>query len=594
MPEIVGLITKMARPDAEAKLLRMIAALRHDNHYVTGTWCDESLGLYAGWVERDDQTVQQMPLRSERGGLSMLFSGEIFADESGETNKHSYLVQQAERDPCFPKSLNGLFHGVLTDRRDAKIVLFNDRYGMRRLYYLESDEAFYFAAVAKAILAVCPESKSIDPDGMAQLISCGCTLDDRTIFKNVSVMPGGSAWVFQSATPHLKGSYFNPKEWEEQAPLEPNSFYRELRAVFAANVPRYFNGSGPVGVSLTGGLDSRILMSWSGAAPASLRCFSFGGVIHESQDVKIAREVAQACGQPYQVISVGREFLNAFPHYAERTVFLTEGSVEVKHAPDLYVSELAAQIAPVRVTGNYGGEVLRGVRAFKPVDPPAGLFTSAINDNVARAKETYLSLLGRHPLSFAVFQQAPQRQQGLLALESTQQCVRSPFLDNDIVRTVYRAPQSVLGNNDLSLRLIADGSRVLRRIRTDRGFGGNLPAWIAAAQEAYFDFTFKAEYACDYGMPNRFASVDRALKGFHLERLFLGRHKFTHFRVWYRDELSNYVREMLLDPRTLSRPYLERRAVERMVDEHCAGKRNHTNAIHKLLTLEHVHRLFID
>ena len=68
-----------------------------------------------------------------------------------------------------------------------------------------------------------------------------------------------------------------------------------------------------------------------------------------------------------------------------------------------------------------------------------------------------------------------------------------------------------------------------------------------------------------------------------LERIFLGRHKFLHYRVWYRDALAGYVQQILLDPRTLSRPFLERRNVEAMVKGHVRGNRNSTTAIHKLL-----------
>ena len=75
----------------------------------------------------------------------------------------------------------------------------------------------------------------------------------------------------------------------------------------------------------------------------------------------------------------------------------------------------------------------------------------------------------------------------------------------------------------------------------------------------------------DYGMPQWVATIDHALARLHLERLFLGRHKFYHFRVWYRDGLANYVREMLLDRRTLSRPYLIGSRVEAMVREHLNG-----------------------
>jgi asparagine synthase (glutamine-hydrolysing) len=67
-----------------------------------------------------------------------------------------------------------------------------------------------------------------------------------------------------------------------------------------------------------------------------------------------------------------------------------------------------------------------------------------------------------------------------------------------------------------------------------------------------------------------------------------------HFRTWYRDHLAGYVREMLLDPRSLSRSYVERRALEAVVQSHLKGYRNYAIELHKLLTLEIVHRLFLD
>ena len=58
--------------------------------------------------------------------------------------------------------------------------------------------------------------------------------------------------------------------------------------------------------------------------------------------------------------------------------------------------------------------------------------------------------------------------------------------------------------------------------------------------------------------------------------------------------LANYVKEMLLDSRTLSRPYLERKGVEAIVSGHLKGNRNYTTEIHRLLSLELIHRLFVD
>src|SRR5664279_2086871 len=103
----------------------------------------------------------------------------------------------------------------------------------------------------------------------------------------------------------------------------------------------------------------------------------------------MARQVAGACGQPYEVIPVGKDFLARFPDYAERTVFLTDGCADVSHAADLYVNERVRDIATVRMTGNYGGEVLRGVRAFKPGDVTPDFYRPELHHYIHAAAETY-------------------------------------------------------------------------------------------------------------------------------------------------------------------------------------------------------------
>jgi asparagine synthase (glutamine-hydrolysing) len=345
---------------------------------------------------------------------------------------------------------------------------------------------------------------------------------------------------------------------------------------------------------LTGGLDTRMILAWRKPSAGSLPCYSFGGTYRESQDVILARRVAGACKQPFSVIPVGGDFLSQFQRYAERTVYLAEGCVDVSHSPDLYVNERAREIAPVRMTGNYGGEVLRRVRAFKPVPPTEGLFRPEFLAHVRAADKTYATQIKAHPLSFAVFRQAPWHHYGLLALEQTQLTLRSPYLDNNFVRTVFRAPESACVNNDVCLRLIADGDASLLQIRTDRGDAGNSGPVAAGISRRLQEFTTKSEYAYDYGMPQWMARIDHLLSSIHPERLFLGRHKFKHFRVWYRDALSKYVQEILLDPRTLARPYLEKSGVEKIVRGHIGGMQNYTTAIHKVLTLELVHRFFVD
>lgn len=604
MPGIAGIITKLPRCEAEPQLVRMLETLRHEAFYVSGTWIDESLGVYVGWAARKGSFASEMPLQNERGDITLAFSGEDFAEpgtrqrlnERGHTagtSGPSYLVHLYEEDPRFPAGLNGLFHGLVADRVRGQACLFNDRYGMLPLCYHETKDAFYFAAEAKAILAVRPERRQLDSRSFGEFLAMSCTLENRTIFKDVTVLPGGSAWIFKNGRLERKAAYFAPREWEEQEPLDEESYYRELRRAFSQNLGRYMNGSERVGIALTGGLDTRAIMAWSKAAPGSLPCYTFGGTYRESRDVAIARRVAHQCEQPYHVISVGSEFLSKFPHYAERSVYLTEGSVDVLRASDLYVSERARQIAPAKVVGTYGSEILRSAVMLGPEELAPGVINPDALSLVRHAEGTYSALLREHPVTFAAFRQSPWYHHGILALEQTEITVRSPFLDNGIVRAAFRAPRNTPSNGDVRLRLIRDGSPKLAEIASDRGVGGRPRRVKSVLSHGFQEFTFKAEYAYDHGMPQWLARMDHSLAALRLERLFLGRHKLLHYRVWYRDTLSGYLREILLDPRSLSRPYINRKGLERVVAAHVQGVRNYSGTIHKLLTLELLHRLFL-
>jgi len=400
--------------------------------------------------------------------------------------------------------------------------------------------------------------------------------------------------VFRGGGIETRGKYFQCREWEDQSLLDPESYYEEIRSVFSRNLPRYFGGAERVGFSLTGGLDTRMIMAWHKAPPQSLPCYTFGGAIRDSRDVQVARLVARATDQPHEVITVGEDFLSRFQTYAERTVYFSDGCADVSRAADLYVNERARRIAPVRMTGNYGGEVLRRVRAFKPVPLRRDLFTPELASHIGRAWETYADIVRVHPLSFAVFRQAPWHHYGLLTLEQTQLSLRSPYLDNEFVRTVFRAPEESLTDNDVCLRLVADGDPAMSGMPTDRGLAVGRKAFATALARTLHEFTFKAEYAYDYGMRQWMVPIDRRLSGLQMERVFLGRHKFCHFRVWYRHELSAFVRDMLLDRSAAVRKYVEPKALASVVESHTNGTGNWTTEIHKLLTLELIHRSLLD
>jgi len=605
MPGIVGLITPRPRKEAETELRVMMDTLCHEEFYAIGTWCEESLGVYVGWATQKNSFSDGMPLRNESGDAVLIFSGEEFPEPGikGELKQRghqldatgpSYLIHRFEEEEDFPARLNGRFHGLLADLKRRTAVLFNDRYGLKRLFYHQSTESFYFAAETKSILAVRPELRSIDPQGLGEFISCGAVLENRTLFPRISLLPPASSWGFESGRIQHKCSYFQPKDWEAFEPLDADSFSKELAAVFSRNLPRYFDSHQRIAMSLTGGLDTRMIMAWQKAQPGSLPCYTFGSMMRENYDVRVAHQIANACQQPFQVLEAGEEFLSKFAYYAERTIYLSDGWADLSRSPDVYLNEKARKIAPVRMTGNYGGEILRQVITFKTSAPLPGLFDSALRASFQQAEETYSAVKLGNPVSFAAFKQTPWNHYGILALEESQLSLRTPFLDNDLVRIAIRAPLSSLSSNFPSRHVISEGNRELLRFPTDRGVVLDDGGMFASARRAFLEFQFKAEYAYDMGMPQSVARIDHALSGLHLERLFLGRHKVFHFRVWYRDSLARYVREMLLDSRSLSRAYVNKDRIKQIIQGHLKGNQNYTNEIHKLLTLELVHRLFVD
>ena len=358
-------------------------------------------------------------------------------------------------------------------------TVFNDRYGMERLYYHQADDTVYFAAEAKAILAVRPNLRSIDARGLGEFVSCGAVLENRSLFHGVHVLPPGSAWVFRKGQLDRRSKYFDAKSWEQQDPVDLNKACDEVRSAFAQNLPRYFEGEQRIGFSLTGGLDTRMVLAARRPQPDSLPCYTFGSMFRENHDVRVARRLAEACGQSHHVFTVAEEFLSQFPNYAERALYLTDGCVEVNRAPDLYLNEKVRELAPVRMTGNYGGKSYVESKTFKPVTPLEGLFAPAFHADIEQAAKTYVDSAQGNPISFAVFKQGPWYLHGILSLEQTQLSMRSPFLDNDLVRAIFRLPHSALADNALSLQIIADGDKNLLRIPTDRGIAGSygkLPA----------------------------------------------------------------------------------------------------------------------
>lgn len=601
MPGIVGIVSQRPAAGCESLVRAMLASMKHEVFYVSGMYSASEMGIYAGWVARENSFAASQVFLNEQKNIALIFAGECFADpeirigleRKGHVlgkNRSDWLVHLYEEEgDQFFEQVNGLFSGLLIDKRRGRAFLFNDRYGIERIYWHESRDALYFASEAKALLRILPELREFDQNGVAQFLTYGCTLGSRTLFRGIHLLPGGSLWSFENGHCH-KRKYFSVETWESQPVLSVDSFESSFQETFKRVLPLYFESESKIGISLTAGLDSRMIMACRPDISPSPVCYTFAGEKGETLDVRLAARVAEACGFEHQTLRIGPDFFSDFRSHADRTVYITDGCLTICGAHEIYMNKRARQLAPVRLTGNFGNEVLRGMSTFKPVGLSPRLFNPEFNQALSSAA-SFANKCDEHHVTFAAFQEIPSMLFGSLAAGQSQVDVRTPYLDNHVVALAYQTPQSLRTSPLPGLHLVKDNDRRLSSIPTDmgqmgrsRGIGPALRRFLSAA-------TFKLDYFSNDGLPHWLSPLDPLFRHLNSGIGILGLHKHLHYRSWLRRELAGYLNDAFNDARIRQNLFWNPDFLKGMVREHIRGHKNYMMEIDAVLTLEAVERL---
>ena len=361
-------------------MTEMLLSMVHEPTYASGTYFAPERGVYAAWTAHEQVDAACVASHYADDDISAVFSGECTRDDEtagGRTRAingaSAIAALYKEKGLDFVRRLNGLFCGLLVDVRQERAFLFNDRYGLERVYYHEAEDATYFASEAKALLRVLPDLRAFDDEGVAQYLALGCTTGSRTLFRGLRLLEGGSLWTFCQGGLH-KERYFTPAVWERPQELTEEEFDAAFHQTFKRILPSYFEGSSRIGISLTGGLDTRMIMACLPPTTCAPVCYTFSAREHSTVDERLASQVADSCGLEHHVLRIGDEFLSNFGSWVDRTVYATDGYAGATTAHETYFNVLARQLAPVRMTGNFGSEILRSVSTFKPLDLTQELF----------------------------------------------------------------------------------------------------------------------------------------------------------------------------------------------------------------------------
>lgn len=611
MPGVTGIISKKIIGSESEKLTKMIGAMLHEPFYKVGSYVCPEKGFFVGYVSIEGSFSDCMPIFNETKELVLFLTGECYLDKaeinSLKAHGHdfcpdnaSYLIHlYEEKGDKFFEILNGWYNGIIIDSAGSKAILFNDRYGVRRIYFHATEQTFIFSSEAKSLLTAFPELRQIDLQSVGEFLTYDCVLENRTYFSKINLLPPGSSWSFGNGGINKK-RYFDPASLENQTPLTKENFFEELGDTFKRILPRYFSG-GKIGLSLTGGLDTRSILACADLPSGKLPCYTFGGTYRDILDVRLAPKVAQACNQPHQVLRLNDEkYLAEYASHVERSIRITDGLESVDMADVICFNKLAREIAPVRMTGKYGSQVLKGIIGFKERPPDMRLISSDFQFYIETARDNCSKIQRGNELSFVLHCAIPWWWNGVVVSESSQVSVRSPFLDNDFIGVLYRAPKGLSNwGIEFQLNQIKKNRPELMSIPTSGTYGGNYPFLISKAVKKglgmlmILDKIYIREML-PFGLTHLIGRLDHLVSPLRLERLISGFGEFRRYRVWFRDQLSSYIQEILLAGKTIERPYWNKEYLTKIVNDHIRGRGTYLREIRKALQIELIHRILID
>jgi len=596
MPGITGIIRGQSYPNGRRDLHLMTEVMRHQKFYRGGQYIDEERGIYIGWEAHPNSLGACMPVVSLDGRFVIVIVGEHFPQfQTVRTPKGIRLTEETERELFalyeksedeFLRSLNGWFCGIVADRRTARITLFNDRYGMGRVYWHESADEFLFGSEAKSLLRVRPQLRRVETGALAEYLSFNCVMGNRSLFKDVSLLPGGSAWTFDSRRTHGRRKYFDFSEWEQQPTLSTGKFLLNFNETMSSILPAYSEPTEEVGLSLTAGLDTRLILAAADERRQILPSYTFGGLWGETFDVRTARKLAQACGDSHEVIRIDEPFLRDFAEYAQKSVYISDGTHDAHGAHDVYFNRIARDIAPIRLTGKFGSEVVRTRKLVPWIDFPRNIVRADLARLIDEALIVRRSCERPHPLTRVVTDEIAWYEYGRVAVEQSAVILRTPYLDNNLVKLMYQADAGIRDSRDLQSNFVIGKSQRLAKIPTNLGRIGKDRALLSRLTYLPLWALFKVEYTYLYATPHWLTRIDRGLENLRLERLITGRQKFEGYRIWFKTHFSDYIRDLLLSQRAECTNFFNKECVKRMVTSHLAGTHNYFSELNKLLTIE--------
>src|SRR3954452_12591171 len=353
------------------RLAAMSSTLVHRGPDSDGSYVDGPIGLAARRLAIIDLTTGDQPITREEHGITVVQNGEIYNYRelrreleraghrfatSGDTEVLIHLY--AQHGDRFVERLRGMFALALWDSGPRRLLLARDRYGIKPLYYRESDGELEFASELRPL----PRGE-IDLDALDAFLAFNSVPGPLTIFREVRKLQPGHLLTWEAGRVEIT-RYARP------APVAAADVRRddeaelveELRARLRDSVRAHLVSDVPVGVLLSGGVDSSVLAAFAAQELSEpLRTFSIGFEERSFDELADARLVSEQYGTEHRELVLRPDAALLLPALAEA---FDEPFADSSALPTYLVSQLAAEHVKVALSGEGGDELFGGYYTY--------------------------------------------------------------------------------------------------------------------------------------------------------------------------------------------------------------------------------------
>jgi asparagine synthase (glutamine-hydrolysing) len=629
----LSLTSEDSSPLAPAIAARMLDSLRHRGPDGRGEWraADGSCWLGHTRLAIIDLHSGDQPIANEDGSVWTIFNGEIYnylalrgelsalghrftTQSDTEVLVHGYeqwgITELARR-------LQGIFAFAILDQTRRRLFLVRDHLGVKPLYWWTDGTVLLFASEMKSLLCH-PQlaARRVNRAGIAQLIVTRYVSRPATLFADINRLPEGSILevVAHDARIAEPTRYWDVRADPRVVSLE--DAVSQLRALLTNTVEMQLMSDVPLGVQLSGGVDSGIVVAIMESLrrergeQARLKTFSVGFDVEGFSELPYARQVANRYGTDHHEISVGfKDFVDELPLLAW---LYDEPMGEPPGIPTYFMCRAAKTHVTVMLTGEGADELFGGYSKYVFEQ-----FSAAVNWLASRPRRVLLRGVGRTLPFRARRLRTILEILGIASRASrfaswyggfdtvTQQEMLTPefkreFRDGGVEESFARILGDASSSDalqqflycDLHTRLVDD---IL--VKGDRmSMAASIEARVPFLDHKMVEYAARLPSALKVsGLRSKIVLKKLAEQYLPLETIYRRKVGFTvPLTRWFVGPWRGLIENVLLSERCLSRGYYRPEFVRRVVDDHINRRVDREQGLWLMLTLEIWHRLFVD